>query len=130
MAERYLIDTCAVIKYLNSVFPPNGVTFLDAVVDNESMISFISEIELQVWNPADPADLDVFVNFVNDSDVIGIEPNIIAQTIDIRKNYKLKVPDAIIAATALINGFTLISDNDSDFKKVPHLKYINPMSMV
>lgn len=130
MAERYLIDTCAVIKYLNSAFPVNGIAFLDAVVDDESIISFISEIELQVWNPANPADLDVFVDFVSASNIFGIEPNVIAQTIDIRKQYKLKVPDAIIAATALINDFTLVSDNDSDFKKVPHLKYINPMLMV
>jgi predicted nucleic acid-binding protein len=43
--------------------------------------------------------------------------------------HKLKLPDAIIAATAIDNNFTLIADNDADFKKVPGLKYINPMQI-
>ena len=29
MAERYLIDTSAVIKYLNGTFPPAGLLFID-----------------------------------------------------------------------------------------------------
>jgi tRNA(fMet)-specific endonuclease VapC len=47
MEEKYLIDTCAVIKYLTLVFPPKGIDFMDTIVDTESIISFISEIELQ-----------------------------------------------------------------------------------
>lgn len=129
MAERYLIDTCAVIKYLTVVFPSKGISFMDYIVDEESVISFISEIELQVWNPPDPADMVIYTAFISESNVITIEDAIIKKTIDIRKNQKLKVPDAIIAATAMVNNFTLISDNDKDFTKVPGLKYINPASM-
>ena len=57
MAKGYLIDTSAVIKYLNQTFSQKAIAFIDTVVDEESNISFISEIELQVWNPSDPADL-------------------------------------------------------------------------
>ena len=55
-----------------------------------------------------------------------IEDSIIAKAILIRKSYKLKLPDAIIAASAVVNDYTLIADNDKDFKKVKELKYINP----
>lgn len=129
MAERYLIDTSAVIKYLTIIFPPKGISFMDAIVDEESIISFISEIELQVWNPPDPADMDIYTEFIAESNIITIDDSIIKLTIDIRKNQKLKIPDAIIAATAMIHGFTLVSDNDKDFTKVQGLKYINPKSM-
>ena len=130
MAKRYLIDTCAVIKYLTIVFPPNGISFMDYIVDEESVISFISEIELQVWNPPDPSDIEIYKDFISGSNIITIEDSIIKKTIDIRKNHKLKIPDAIIAATAMVNNLILVSDNDKDFLKVPGLKYKNPASMV
>ena len=130
MAERYLIDTSAVIKYLNETLPLNGLSFIDKVVDVESAISFIVEIELQSWNPLDPNDLKNYQLFVSSSRVIGINKSIIEETIKIRKHFKLKLPDALIAATAIVNDMTLISDNDKDFKKVSELKYLNPNNLV
>ncbi|WP_138989429.1 type II toxin-antitoxin system VapC family toxin [Larkinella sp. C7] len=126
MAEDYLIDTSAVIKYLNGTLPDNGLLFIDEIVDRKSCVSFVSEIELQVWNPTNPEDLEVYQAFITNSTVVGISPAIVSETIRIRKDFKVKLPDAIIAATALINGWVLIADNDKDFKKIIGLKYINP----
>ena len=36
----------------------------------------------------------------------------------------------MIAATAITNDMTLISDNDKDFKRVSQLKYLNPNTVV
>ena len=129
MAERYLIDTSAVIKYLNGSLPEKGLSFMDAIVDEESNISFVSEIELQVWNPPNPTDLEIYHSFVFGSAIIGITPDIIRETIRIRKTYKIKLPDSLIAATALVNDLTLLSDNDVDFGKIVGLKYLNPVSI-
>jgi len=126
MAERYLIDTSGVIKYLNGTFPATGLSLIDGIVDAECILSFVSEIELQVWNPANPTDLAIYQSFVSNSTVIGVDSDIIKETIRIRKSYKIKLPDAIIAATALTNDLTLIADNDKDFKLLPELKYLNP----
>lgn len=52
----------------------------------------------------------------------------ILQTIEVRKNYRIKLPDAIIAATAMVHGFTLVSRNDADFGKITGLKYWNPFT--
>ncbi len=129
MAERYLIDTSGVIKYLNETFPSASLSFLDEIVDTESIISFITEIELQAWNPTNPDDLAVYQLFIANSTVVGITHEIIHETIRIRKSYKLKIPDAIIAATAIVNGLTLLADNNKDFLRVKGLKYVNPMSL-
>ncbi|MDE3183911.1 MAG: type II toxin-antitoxin system VapC family toxin [Bacteroidota bacterium] len=126
MGEKYLIDTSGVIKYLTETFPVKGLLFMDEILNKGSNISFISEIELQVWNPEDPDDLKVYQSFVSESTVVGLQDGIIQETIRIRKYYKLKLPDALIVATALINDMTLIADNDKDFMLVPELKYINP----
>lgn len=127
MAKKFLIDTSVIIKYLKETIPAKGLKFLDEIDNDESNISFISEIELQAWNPTNHVDLDVYKMFINNSNVIGISDNIIAQTISIRKLFKLKLPDALIAATALTGDMTLVADNDKDFKRVTDLKYINPV---
>jgi predicted nucleic acid-binding protein len=129
MAERFLIDTSVVIKYLKESLTEKGLKFLDSILNDESNISFISEIELQAWSPSNETDLDVYKMFVSNSNVIGVYPNIIAQTIQIRKQYKVKLPDALIAATAIVNNMTLVADNDKDFLRVPELNYINPAKL-
>jgi len=48
------------------------------------------------------------------------------QTILIRKSRKIKLPDAIIAATAIVHNLTLVTRNSDDFKNVPKLKMLNP----
>jgi predicted nucleic acid-binding protein len=126
MAKTYLIDTSAVIKYLNESLPVNGLQFIDDIIDAESQLSFISEIELQVWNPPNEQDLEIYKLFVYQADIIGIDEGIIAEAIRIRKQHQLKLPDAIIAATAIIHNLILIGDNDKDFSKVDVLRYINP----
>jgi predicted nucleic acid-binding protein len=126
MAERFLIDTSAVIKYLNETLPPGGLSFIDDKVDDECIISFVTEIELQVWNPSDSNLLSTYQIFVSNSTIVGINNKIIQETIRIRKQFKIKLPDALIAATAIINNLTLVADNDKDFEKVPELKYVNP----
>jgi tRNA(fMet)-specific endonuclease VapC len=130
MAQRFLIDTSAVIKYLNGVLSPPALLFMDNTISDERTISFVSEIELQSWNPINADDLKVYQFFVSNSTVIGVNDAIIQKTIDIRKSFKLKLPDALIAATAIVNNLTLIADNDKDFKKVSDLQYLNPNSIL
>lgn len=126
MAKSYLIDTSAVIKYLNSSFSDAGLALIDQIIDNEIYISFITEIELQVWNPPNEQDIAVYQAFIKQINILNIESSVIAETIRIRKIHHLKLPDAIIAATASANNLILIADNDKDFLKVVEIEYLNP----
>ncbi|MFM9836651.1 MAG: PIN domain-containing protein [Cyclobacteriaceae bacterium] len=56
----------------------------------------------------------------------NINDFIIEKTIELRKTHKTKLPDAIIAATAIVYDLTLISRNTSDFKNIEGLKVIDP----
>lgn len=126
MATGYLMDTSAVIKYFSYALTVETTNFIDNVIDEKCVISFITGIELQAWNPTEKDDLMIYEQFVNKATVIGITDQIIQKTIEIRRNNRLKIPDAIIAATAIANSLTLISDNDKDFLKVEGLSYLNP----
>lgn len=89
-----------------------------------------TQIELLVWEPPNVSDLAIYQTFVKDSIIIGSDNDVIEQAILIRKMHNLKLPDAMIAATAIVYDFTLIADNDGDFKKVTGLKYLNPLHSV
>lgn len=46
----------------------------------------------------------------------------------IRRDYRLKLADAVIAACALVGGCVLITRNTDDFKRVDGLSILNPFN--
>jgi predicted nucleic acid-binding protein len=70
--------------------------------------------------------LEVLHGFINDALVIELERPIKLKTAEIRKFSRMKLPDAIIAATALVYGLTLVTRNVADFKNIDGLKLVNP----
>ena len=96
-------DTNTAIYFLQQQFPPGAEKFMDDLVKDERLvISAITEIELLCWKAATEKDLEVLHNFINDALVIELEQPIKLKTAYIRKAHKIKLPDAIIAATALV----------------------------
>jgi len=57
---------------------------------------------------------------------IPVDSKIIDRAILVRKNKRIKVPDAIIAATALEKECSLITRNIEDFKGIASLVVIDP----
>lgn len=66
------------------------------------------------------------LEFLNYANIIQLTDDIVDATISLKKSIKIKTPDAIIAATALINNHSLITGNTSDFKRIAGLKLISP----
>jgi predicted nucleic acid-binding protein len=122
MGQKYLMDTNAVIDYLDNKLPNNSANLIDKV---DIQISVITCMELLSWHKATSKQIKVLQEFISGSNVIGLEQNIILKTIELRKQHKIKLPDAIIAATALANKMELISHNVADFIKIPRLKVID-----
>lgn len=60
--------------------------------------------------------------------IIELDCKIVEKVIQIRQQNKIKLPDAIILATAIINNFELVTANVSDFSNIHHnTEIINPM---
>jgi len=127
--QKYLIDSNTVIDYLNGKLPFNGNSFVNSIVDEEPKISVITKIEVLGFNLQSAEDYQIVVDFINDNMVYNLDESIINKTIELRKKYKIKLPDAIIAATALCNDLTIVSRNKDDFKKIKELKIINPFEL-
>lgn len=123
--QQYLIDTNGVIDYLGKKFPAAGMVFMNSIIDAVPNVSVITKIEVLGFNAPDEH-YQMLTNFMKDSTVFDLMDDIVDLSIDIRKKHKIKLPDAIIAATAIVFDLILITRNTSDFKNIPQLKTIDP----
>ena len=122
----YLLDTNTIIHYLNASLPPSAMLFMHAVVDAQSNVSVISKIETLGYNFTDVAEKNAMEAFVNASTTLPINDEVVNQTIAIRKSKKIKLPDALIAATALVHNLTILTNNTNDFKNLNGIACIDP----
>ena len=58
-----------------------------------------------------------------------IDDAVIERAIEIRRSVRIKIPDALVAATALIYEANLLTRNTGDFKNVPDLSVLDPATM-
>jgi predicted nucleic acid-binding protein len=122
---QYLVDTNAVIEYLGNKLPASGMDFMNGVFDAVPNVSVVTKIEVLSFNAPDEH-YKTLTNFIHDATVLDLTINVVEACIDIRKKHKTKLPDAIIAATALVYDLVLITHNISDFKNIDGLKVIDP----
>ncbi len=120
------MDTNVVSKFLAANLSEKGIRFVSKVFDQRPNISFITQIELLCWDVDKEIHLKL-QSFVSDSNVLGISDLIISKCIEIRTKYKkIKLPDALIAATAIVNQYILLTTDEVDFIGIKNLKIKNP----
>jgi predicted nucleic acid-binding protein len=85
----------------------------------------ITEIEALSWVSDNKEKEEIIKQFISYSKIINLSQSIIKKTISIRRNRKIKTPDAIIASTAIVNNLILLS-SDSGFINIEGLNLINP----
>ena len=87
-----------------------------------SSISYIETLGYLFHNQDEEKDAtDVCESFER----IFLTKEIERQTILIRKSKKIKLPDAIIAATAMVYNLILVTHNVDDFKNIEGLNLLN-----
>lgn len=123
--EQYLIDTNIVSHYFSADIPAAGLEFMDNVIDAVPNLSIITQIELLCWKN-DAAKERKIKEFISDSVILDISSEVVKHCVNIRRNKKIKTPDAIIAATAITYGYTLLTDDETAFANIKSLKIMNP----
>ena len=121
MGTKYLIDTNTIIDAQMNKIPQKGIQFLANIINEEFIVSFITYIEFLGYK-------DISVNsqnFIACANVIEINKTIIDTCIELRKTKRIKLPDAIIASTAIALDLVLITNNEKDFNSIDKLKIIN-----
>ena len=125
MAQGYLLDSNVIIGYLAAKIPAPGMGIVSVIVDQAPRISIISQIEILRFN--DTSENEKILNdFVDSSVIYPLSPGIVRETIALCKSNKIKLPDAIIAATAFSENLILVTRNIDDFKNISGLELLNP----
>ena len=86
-------------------------------------ISIITEMELSAYHGNNPSSLRLLNTFLESVAIINIEEKIKLNVIELRKSLKLKLPDCIIAASAIAYNLPLITA-DKAFRKIESLDLI------
>ncbi|HJH29463.1 MAG TPA: type II toxin-antitoxin system VapC family toxin [Methanosarcinaceae archaeon] len=122
--DRYLIDTNILIYFLEG--EKQALALFERILDDEIYISLINKIEVLSFPDMSKKDDKSIRMFLSSFITLEIDNTIAEEAIRIRKNYKLKLPDALICATSIIQDTILVSRNEKDFLKVKGLKFLNP----
>ena len=123
MEIKLLLDTNAIIALLKENEELKKATdTADAI-----FISVISELEFRSFTNLSESDRNLFDSFTSIVDVFDLQSSnttLKNKIIEIRNTYRLKLPDAIIAATAIINNAIPVTA-DNDFKRVKELELMS-----
>ncbi len=124
--EQFIIDTNVISHYLSGRINAENIEVMDEVINAIPNFSIISKIELLSWK-TDTVIEEKIQSLLEESNVFDMTDAIVTNCINIRRKYKIKTPDAIIAATALVFNYTLITNNLKDFQHIKGLRTINPL---
>ena len=106
---KALFDTNILIDYLNGV--PDAATEIGRYRDKA--ISLITWMEVMAGATA--RDEQIIRTFLSQFELLPIDGAVSTEAVAIRRARKLKLPDAIILATARTAGRLLITRNARDF---------------
>ena len=96
------------------------------IKDSNNFVSEITKLEVLGFHNFDTFSKQQMTELFENLNIIPINSTIIDKAISLRQNRKMAMGDSIIAATALIFGYELITRNVKDFEKL-NIRVNNPM---
>ncbi|WP_430934760.1 type II toxin-antitoxin system VapC family toxin [Saccharicrinis sp. 156] len=116
--DKIFIDTNIAIYLLN------GDRSLAEILHGRKIyLSFITQLELLGFKDLSAKHISTIKLMLDNFVIIDINNQIKELVIDFRRKYTIKLPDCIVAATALYHDFPIIT-SDKDFKKLEELNLI------
>lgn len=116
--NKLFVDTNILLYFLKG--HPEVV---ELIADKEIVISVITEIELLSFPLLTFEIIQQIKNLLQDCTVLDLIPEVKELTIELRRKYKIKLPDSIIAASAIFKKIPLLT-SDKDFIKIKELNLL------
>ena len=115
LTNHYILDTNIVIYLL-------GGRLASPLPEGSYSVSIITEIELLSFHQLSDNEEQQILEMLQSINKILLTDDVSRKTIQLRRlNNKLKLPDAVIAATTIINNAILLT-NDQAFSSITGLK--------
>ncbi|KRT16083.1 hypothetical protein ASU31_11320 [Pedobacter ginsenosidimutans] len=125
MSGNVIFDTNIVIYLSKKLLAPEKV-FTENIMYS---ISIISKMELLGYAFNSNLEENYISDLIDSLNVVPLNDAVVNMTISIRKNNRIKLPDAIIYATAQVMNGKLLTNNISDFEKLNgSVELFNPLN--
>ena len=122
-----LFDTNILIYYFNGSLPSKAKKAISEMLRKGFNISVISKMEFLGFDQFGAKEKDLAAHFLAFSKVIPLNDVIVNKVIQIKQAGKIKLPDAIIGATAFCSNLQLVTHNCKDFTGI-NIKLYDPFS--
>lgn len=119
-----VFDTNILIYHLNDALPEFAYERMIDLLIAGAAISVISRMEI-LGTPKATPQLHQAQGLLECFSEHALTEGVVKRVIELRQQHRIKLPDAIIAATALELDVPLITRNSKDFAKLPSLKLID-----
>ena len=117
MAMRRVLDTNIILYLL-------GGKLAEPLEPAEYYISVITELELLSYPHLSNEEEQQIRSFLDDVTLVGLNEEIRESAIQFRREHHLKLPDAIICATAFVLDASLLS-NDTGLHNIPSFEVVS-----
>jgi predicted nucleic acid-binding protein len=126
MASSTIVDTDIIIDVGRGI--PEAVNCMQELKSTSRLaISVVTQMELIV-GCANKSELRTLEKFLQQFDVITIDPPISDKAVDLLRLYRLShcllIADGLIAATAIIWNYPFISKNQRDYRFIQNLNLL------
>ncbi|NOT84307.1 MAG: type II toxin-antitoxin system VapC family toxin [Methylococcaceae bacterium] len=122
--QRYLLDTNILIYYFNGDMEAVVKNKISTLIRESFQISVISKMEFLGF-AFNFQERQRAMQFVECATIRTLSDEVVQRVIDIRQENHIKLPDTIIAATAMQHSAILVTRNIKDFKTL-ELEIYNP----
>jgi predicted nucleic acid-binding protein len=127
---RWLLDTNVVIDAFAGRADAVKAIMSGRKADLEWIgYSAVTRLEVLGFPGLTPADELGLRNLLGQFSEAPIDVAVIERAIEIRKSVRVKMPDALVAATALIYDAALLTRNTADFKNIQGISVLDPAKM-
>jgi predicted nucleic acid-binding protein len=123
---RYLYDTNIFIYYLADELTVTSLFAEKFLHLHEVLVSPIIRIELLSFAGLSKEEEQTIEDLLSQFNSVPLLREIEDKTIQLKRQYKIKLPDAIIAATAINQDAFLVTRNVNDFQGITGLNIENP----
>lgn len=91
-------------------------------------VSLVSYVEALGWPKITHAERERLEDFFIETEVLPVSDAVADEAVRLRQIRKMEMADALIAATALVHGQTLVTRNVADFRWISGLGLMNPVT--
>ena len=121
LTTDYLIDTNVLIYHTAGSEATSD--FIRYMIARQAFnVSVLTKIEFLGWNKHTPEGFGKCRQLIELANIFHIDDDTAEKAIELKRRAKIKLADAVIAATALLNNFKLVTRNVDDYKSVTELQ--------